>query len=721
MQVRCDLPASYAHTLLSAVVAFQPRAIAVYGLGVVAKTVLAILDGFNVVGLMDKDPTNVGRILYGKVVLSDSLARRQGVDLIVIAASDIYWRTISARIAPFCRLHGIRVLYLDGTLATSNEVLPTPPDMHQRAFSELEGLITENEVISFDLFETLVVRAATRSDDILETAVWRTKRELGYQGDLLSKRKEAEGVCCKQYGRYAFGLDAVYGYMEDSMGISHAVADTLRRAEIAMEIALSSPRATMIGLLSRCLRSGKTVCILTDTHLSGSTIETILNRCAIPTVSHLAVSSEEGASKHSGSLFAHLRSIYRDRRILHIGDGEHSDVTRAIEQGIRAFRVFSPPDLLIRSRLNPLLREACTTHDGVLLGMLARHLFTDPFSSITRGGGVRIHGLHQFGYVFFGPLLLTWLAWLIRNLRRRPADKLLFLAREGYLLVQLYNWLRAEKRLRDLPEGLYFATSRRMAGVASLRTAEDVFALLRDDYSGSSEGLLRLRYGLNGSGAAVNDHLVNSDPEAVVLVERYIDDILTNARDERKAYLKYVGSLGITPDSRIAVADLGIKGSIQDALQRMLGKTMQGYYITGWFGSDNPYGMTDNTSVLFPGSRGGESSQVHRHHLLSESVLVAPEGMYLRVCTDGSFINAPGRKNQELFYRKIDIHAGIRSFIADWLMTGIEPEEIELSLPLIDALYGHALADSVEIDDAVKSVCYVDESYRADTEKRIWD
>lgn len=721
MQVRCDLPTSYARTLLSAVVALQPRAIAVYGLGVVAKTVLAILDGFNVVGLMDKDPVNVGRIVYGKVVLSDSLARRRGVDLIIIAASDIYWRTISVRIASFCRMHGIRVLYMDGTLATSNEVLPSPPDMHQGAFSELEGLIADNEVISFDLFETLVVRAATRSDDILETAVWRTKRELGYQGDLLSIRKEAEEACCKRYGRYAFSLDAVYNYMTDSMGLSHAKADALRAAEIAMEIVLSSPRATMVSLLSRCLRNGKIACILTDTHLSRSTIETILNRCAIPTVSHLAVSSEEGASKHSGSLFAHLRSVYRGRRILHIGDGEHSDVTRAIEQGMRAFRVFSPPDLLIRSRLHPLLREACTTHDGVLLGMLARRLFTDPFSPITHGGRVRIHDRHQFGYVFFGPLLLTWLAWLIRNLRRRPADKVLFLAREGYLLVQLYNWLRGEKQLRGLPEGLYFATSRRMAGVASLRTAGDVFALLDDDYSGSSEGLLRLRYGLNGSDAAVDDHLVNSDPQAVVLVEHYLDDILANARDEREAYLRYVGSLGITRDSRIAVADLGIKGSIQDALQRMLGKTIQGYYITGWFGSDNPYGMIDNTLALFPGSRGSEPSQVYRHHLLSESVLVAPEGMYLRIRTDGSFINAPGRKNQELFHCKIDIHEGIRSFIADWLMTGIEPEEIELSLPLIDSLYGQALADSVDIDDAVKSVCYVDESYRADTEKRIWD
>src|SRR5574337_470812 len=132
MQARCDLPTSYAPTLLSAVVGLQPRAIAVYGLGVVAKTVLAILDDFNVVGLMDKDPVNVGRILYGKVVLSDSSVRRQSVDLIIIAASDIYWRTISARIAPFCRVHGIRVLYMDGTLAALSEVSPTPPDIHQR-------------------------------------------------------------------------------------------------------------------------------------------------------------------------------------------------------------------------------------------------------------------------------------------------------------------------------------------------------------------------------------------------------------------------------------------------------------------------------------------------------------------------------------------------------------------------------------------------------------
>lgn len=712
------LPYAQLHAALAAQ---RPGAIAIYGLGVVAKTVIGMLDGYKVVGLMDKDPANRGKIFYGLTVLGDNDLPRRGVDVIVIAASDVYWRTIAERIAPLCRTHGIRILFPNGETAPGQQCESTAISVEDVDLAHLENEVAHHDVISFDLFETLVTRLASRPDDLLEAAIARTRSETGFGGNLLSARQNAEAACRDIHGAYRFPLADVYRRMDADGSVPEAVSSVLHKWELAIEESFAVPRAAMVDLLRRCQGDGKQVVVTTDTHLPRERLVSILKRCGIADAPPLLVSWQEGAAKADGRLFDVLRERYPAAAILHIGDNVRSDVDEAKRHGLSTYRIPSPAERMLSSRLGPLHVHARTAHDGVLLGLVARHLFADPFIRLMPDGRIEVDNLRRFGYLFFGPLLLAWLGWLARALQRRPMDKLLFLAREGHLLSRIYNRLRTEAGWHGLPEGVYFATSRRMASVAALRTPADVRHLLQDDFSGSSEQLLRLRFGLEANGGDKEDLLVHSDAGAAALIERHMDAILANARDERDAYLQYMARLGIATDSRVAVADLGIKGTIQNGLQRVLNKDLQGYYITGYFGEANPYGMHDNTAAYLCEAVGKNPGQVYRYHILCESVLVAPEGMYLRAGADGGFVNAPVRMNQSLFARKEEIHRGIEEFIANWLATGIDPMAAAFSPALVDALFGQAMGDAVAIGSDVKEVFYVDECYRAETEKRIWD
>lgn len=698
-----------------------PKAIAIYGIGAVAQQLLQQLSEFNVVGLMDKDSSNHGKHIYGSVVLHDHEVMTRGVQAIVIAASDIYWRVIAARIAYLFHEYGIQIVWPNGEVVHLDENEEPCIDANIPSRAELERQIEQHDLISFDLFETLVSRCATRSDDILELAIMRARSEIGYAGELLSPRKEAEAACRDEYGEFAFEVGKIYQKIAQCNLVPTHISETLFACELAVEESLAVPRRVIVNLLRRCQRQGKRVCIVTDTILPRDTIISILKRCGVTEVPQLLISNEQGATKSTGEIFQVLKRYYPSVRILHIGDNAACDGERAKEKGLTSFRLPSPAAQLLASRFKPLLVEARTTQDGLLLGLIAGALFEDPFTLLGGGGQFRIRDLRQFGYVFFGPLLTAWLFWLVGELRRRPVDKLLFFAREGYLLARLYNQLRDRLELDGLPEGHYFPTSRRMASVASLRTPEDVLKLLWDDFSGTPEQLLRLRFGLDNNDVPSQEMITNKDPEAATLVTKYIPRILANAQEEREAYLGYIEGLGISSGTQTAIADLGIKGTIQYALQRLLGRNLFGYYITGFFGPANPYGMCKNTAALFPQLISGVSNQVYRYHILCESVLVAPEGMYLRIGRDGTFVNAPFRMNQKLFERKSEIHSGIGDFLADWLAFGIDLNDISFSLPLIDTLFGQSMENWVVMDGLVKSTSYVDESYRADTERSIWD
>ena len=88
---------------------YKEKRIVLYGIGRRTATLLPGIKDWNIVGLMDKNPDNVGKIIFGYPII-DVIVAEKTADLIIINAPQAYWEVIYARI---CNV-GIPVYYIDG-------------------------------------------------------------------------------------------------------------------------------------------------------------------------------------------------------------------------------------------------------------------------------------------------------------------------------------------------------------------------------------------------------------------------------------------------------------------------------------------------------------------------------------------------------------------------------------------------------------------------------
>lgn len=68
----------------------------------------------------------------------------------------------------------------------------------------------------------------------------------------------------------------------------------------------------------------------------------------------------------------------------------------------------------------------------------------------------------RYRLCFFAPIMTAFLLWILRVIYREKFDEVLFSSRDGYLVYKLYSKMCRKWDL-DLPKGIYFYTSRKLA------------------------------------------------------------------------------------------------------------------------------------------------------------------------------------------------------------------------------------------------------------------
>ena len=106
-----------------------------YGIGRYTATLVQGLKDFNFVGLMDKDPQNIGKEMFGLPILSVKQTEENG-DLVVINTSETYWNVIYSRIEHI----KIPVYYKNGERAQKKDFEGT---VNPYSNLSLDGLLKE--------------------------------------------------------------------------------------------------------------------------------------------------------------------------------------------------------------------------------------------------------------------------------------------------------------------------------------------------------------------------------------------------------------------------------------------------------------------------------------------------------------------------------------------------------------------------------------------------
>ncbi len=582
---------------------YKGQRVALYGLGTETEKALAQFgDFFEIIGLLDgfRDSGT----LYGKEIMPLRRVVKEKAVLIIVVARPGSCKAIARRIGDVCRQEKIALLDIRGRdLLESKRVTYDFSMTEGRKKEELFRKIDQADVISFDLFDTLVMRDVLYYTDVFEM----TEARLGERGVVIpgfaSRRLAAEKELAKSG---APTLATIYKRVLGEIKDSPVSTEELAVLEWEIDRNTIVPRRAVCEVFAHCIRQGKAVYIITDTYYRRQQIEEILDKCGLAGQKGVLVSCEYGRGKTQG-LFENLKLFEGDKRYLHLGDDTVADLETAENAGMDSFYIISGRDLL--DALGYMGLEDCggTLPERIKTGMMVSRLFNDPFRFEKESREIVLQSAYEIGYLVCAPVVTDFMLWFRERVRQEKIPNVWFSARDGYLPKKLYQML-------DEKPTVYFMTSRIAAVEAGMEDEADIAYVDSMKFSGTLEENLRVRFGLSP------DRIQVSEKGGQGLA-RYREAILSNAEIQRERYRAYIESLQVK-DGAVAFFDFVAKGTTQMYIQKLLPNPLKGLYFLRL----EPEFMSDKRVSVeaFYGTDETQGSAVFDNYYVLETILTAP-------------------------------------------------------------------------------------------------
>jgi FMN phosphatase YigB (HAD superfamily) len=451
----------------------------------------------------------------------------------------------------------------------------------------LKDEIEAARLVSFDLFDTVLLRPSLSPDAVQRYAGHLLAQAHPEAPDFFSARKAAEHAAraAKDWAGDV-GLDEIYAQF--APGFSPQMLARARALELEVEQQLVLTRAPVVEALRHARAAGKRVIAVSDTYFGKAEIEALLASAGLAgAFDAIHLSSERGARKDRGDLWSQVLQIegVAAKDWLHIGDNEVSDMQRAGDRGLRTFHTMNPVTLLGQKRFVSVatLKAADEQHgwaDALLLGPSAARLGGDPFPLDGALGVYGVGSAHDLGYCAYGPALFAFTAWLARRPRLAGLDRLYFLSREGWALQPIYDAVRAAAGEDRLPPSSYLYVSRRAVLLAGQAMRFDPsVAVEGPEFNGTLGGLLKARLGVDLEGdLAAKAVSLPADAKATTrAIEGLRAQIEAQAAPEAQGLTAYLAAEAVSAKS--GVVDVGYRATIQNGLQKVAGHGLAGFYF----------------------------------------------------------------------------------------------------------------------------------------------
>lgn len=541
------------------------------------------------------------------------------------------------------------------------------------------------KVCSFDVFDNLVWRPVTHGSDIFPLLDRRFRDELGTflrfstlrSGliEALRQHDRRRGIEKEEYT-----LSEIYRFAEKAYHLPAHLTEAMKAAEEDLERDILRPRRPAVALMLIALRAGKTVTLTSDTYFPVDDLRHILAP-SLPYLPEIVLSSATvGVTKRTGALFDVLvqRTGVESGQILHIGDNGHSDIKVPREKGIKAAHFPNPWDCFRRkdTRLAKAWEGVrMETGTRLVLGLFAGRYFENPFR-LTERESLLNGESYWLGYGAVGPALLSWMQWTLQEADDLGVDRLLFIARDGYVPLQIANLLQEYTESgKGIDLRYTYASRKAYMPVYQNTPAEVSFTRFAHglDPANSVERSLINRFG-EGAVRAFGDHFAThgfNDLQAPITREKMglFNDLLTSisgdlakyreeANKRAKAYLQDQ----IEGSKHPAIVDIGYSGSSQRAFMLAADRRVDGFYLVTMEHNVEYANTLDYRAKDFTGE-----FQFFKNGAFME-YLITPHG--LQECTgyvdDSDGTARPKFGAEKPFDPIVDlVHVGIQDFLTD--------------------------------------------------------
>ena len=669
---------------------YKNKRIVLYGIGRYTATLLEGIEGFNFVGLMDKDASKVGQSVFGLPII-DKAEAEKNADMVVINTAETYWNIIYDRIKDI----KIPVFYKNGEKAKKRESTRHENPFHNLSYENLCSRLDAVQVVSFDFFDTLFMRSVCNPKDVFGLMELTLKDKWETSISFTELRNMAQKELRENYS-----LDELYQQIKGISGMSDELVESIKDKELEIEKRLLVSRQEILSILKRAIEQGKEVYIVSDMYLPESFYRDIFRQyeVSIPE-GHILLSNVLDKSKADGTMWKYYaEEIVKGRQALHIGDNQKTDIDEPVKYGIKTYMTPSAWNILSVSSMGRAASYICNVYDTAVMGCVLKELFNNPYRLKCTDSVIQIKSNYEMGYCIFAPVILTFLLWLLQISKTDHIKKLVFMSRDGYFLKEDFEYLC--ELAGERAECCYLGISRQLAMMASIETKQELMEYAEMPYTGSMTELFEDKFGIKNVKITEDKPLKDYIEEYLPQIEKYISDIKRN-------YQRYVEQMKLDDDC--AVVDLGFYGNNQRYLSKLTNTNMRGYYFNANLSKQNGNTSVQKMTACFQKEEDvtGEHSQILRKQIYLESFLTAPYGMVKAVDEAGNYICADKKKNQEHFQDKEEINRGVKQFIRDHIEL-FKEFKINPDIEFIDRFYGYCFSGALEFDDTVKNSFYND-------------
>lgn len=283
-------------------------------------------------------------------------------------------------------------------------------------------LIDTHDIISFDIFDTLLLRPYLRPTDLFVHL-----EKLNHLPGFEARRRAAERQANhKHRDGEEITLDEIYAELS---GKDVALKDQ----ELALERQTLQPNPELQTVFNYAKQRGKRIIIVSDMYLPADFLEQVLQEKGFCGFEKLYVSNGPRKQKGSGKLYHYVQQDLKvdPATILHMGDNRRSDVRRAKKAGWHALHYVAAREQYFQKY--PLWRkfwEQYPSFDAsVTLGLLVLQAAQGSFPAY----------FTKLGYKIGGPTAYGFARWIEQQAAQRQVDNLFFVARDGYTLAEIFK------------------------------------------------------------------------------------------------------------------------------------------------------------------------------------------------------------------------------------------------------------------------------------------
>lgn len=326
---------------------------------------------------------------------------------------------------------------------------------------ELEDKIIKKSNVLFDFY------------DIAVWVPWEKKEDVYYFGDEYYLEKDESSSIFHEIRKAVTdnckngNIDSVYDDLVEYYGVNAKTAEKLKEIEEKAFINHCEPWGLISEIYNIACQHGCKIYFINDSIYKKDTVMEVLKRC-----NYVKFAGIINLNEIKKDIFALDNSLYV---------GNHVQLFSLVDDCIK---VDEPSFILRKNKSEELIKIACgnfVSYDkcinsagfGICHKLVAYKYYDELINNWKEGSRCNSDPFFA-GYYMLGMHVLGICKWIIKTITKMTVNRILFCARDGYILYLVYKLLREEDK--SLPKAEYIQASRRALLPIIIKSKTDFYA-----------------------------------------------------------------------------------------------------------------------------------------------------------------------------------------------------------------------------------------------------